>query len=157
MLSLFTFYLLVPLFYALAINELDRSITEVEDIIGLRTNLDFNKRSSQVIEGEIERLRNLLNYAQDIKLIQGKTSEYINQPKHTVVEDDLLEICDVKEVESGNYDELVQSVYNNRLHFDDVDGDYNSDNDSFISAAESIELEVCIFFVDSPCVIVNHG
>lgn len=115
----------------------------MEDIIGLKTNLSFNKLSSQVIEGEIERLRNLLNYAQDIKLVQEKTSDYMTQQKHVSVEDDLLEICDVKELESTNYTELVESVYHhNRLSFDDVD-EYDSDNDSFISAAESVELEVC--------------
>ena len=90
-------------------------------------------------------MRKLLNFAQDFSLVKKKTTEYTNKQIQTYsVNEDLLDICNVSELEATNYNNVMDTVYNNR--FGDDDDDYDSENDSFASAAESVDLEVCFCF-----------
>jgi len=147
LLRLFFFCHLKYVIYFLAIIDLDKSLTEVESILDVKNEFNFNKsnnRNSQIIEEEIERLRKLLNYAQDFSLVKKRATEYTNKQIQTYsVDEDLLEICNASELEATNYDNVMDTVYNNRFGDDD---DYDSENDSFASAAESVDLEVCFSF-----------
>uniref|UniRef100_A0A7M5WY72 Mitoguardin n=2 Tax=Clytia hemisphaerica TaxID=252671 RepID=A0A7M5WY72_9CNID len=125
-----------------AIIEFDKSLIEVESLLNFKNEYNrTNHRSNEVIEEGIERLRKLLNYSQDLSLIQTQTTEYLDKQIQTqTLDDELLQICDAQALEGTNYNDVLDTVYNNR--FGEVDSDYDSDNDSFASAAESVDLEV---------------
>ena len=121
--------------------ELDNSLLEVESIFNIKNEYNRSGSRNEFIEEEIVRLRKLLNYSKDFGLVQNKTVEYLNKQMQTQpIDNDILEICDAAELEGADYEEVMQTVYNNRFGEDDYD--YDSENDSFASAAESVDLEV---------------
>lgn len=127
-----------------AIIDLDNSVTEVESILNLKNEFTrTNTSSSEIIEKEIERLRKLLTFVQDFSLVERRTVDYLSKQTTPCIEDDLHEICNVKELEaeSGDYNEVIKTIYSNRFG-DDEDDEYDSENDSFASAAESVDLEI---------------
>lgn len=127
-----------------AINDFSKSVSEIEEVLGINneTNVKSN-RSSLVIENELNRLRQMLDFAQDIQLVNEKTSVYIHGQHKAITED--LNIEDAPEVTCEGYDEIVNLIRDQKNFSDDWDDD--SDNDSFLSAAESIEIQVCPFFL----------
>lgn len=122
--------------------ELDSSLLEVESIFNMKNEYNRSGSRNEFMEEEIERLRKLLNYSKDYGLVQNKTVEYLNKQIQTQsFDEDILEICDSAEIEGADYEEVMQTVYNDRFGEGDSD-DYDSENDSFASAAESVDLEV---------------
>lgn len=121
-----------------AINDFSKSVSEIEEVLGINneTNVKSN-RSSLVIENELNRLRQMLDFAQDIQLVNEKTSVYIHGQHKAITED--LNIEDAPEVTCEGYDEIVNLIRDQKNFSDDWDDD--SDNDSFLSAAESIEIQ----------------
>jgi len=125
-----------------AMVELDSSLLEVESIFNMKNEYNRSGSRNEFMEEEIERLCKLLNYSKDYGLVQNKTVEYLNKQIQTQsFDEDILEICDPAEIEGADYEEVMQTVYNNRFGEDDSD-DYDSENDSFASAAESVDLEI---------------
>lgn len=121
--------------------ELDNSLLEVESIFNIKNEYHRSGSRNEFMEEEIERLRKLLNYSKDYSLVQNKTVEYLNKQIQTQsFDEDILKICNPAEIEGADYEEVMHTVYNNR--FGEDDSDYDSENDSFASAAESVDLEV---------------
>jgi len=125
-----------------AIYELDSSLLEIEQIFELdteRTNI-YNKHQSinhipLIIQDELKRIRNIIDYAQDIKLVSQKSTEYVNRQKQLAIENDIEGITS-EELNNENYNDLVEYIRNQKNFSED---EYDSDNDSFISATESVD------------------
>ena len=132
----------------LAITELDTSIHEIEEILKLRHHRDNRPLNGDVnsnIQQEISRLRRLVDYAQDSKSVIEKTQEFISKQKQ-VIDEDIAEVSAVNELNNENYEELVTFLRNQKAF--NSDDDYNSDEESFISATESVEYQVSIININ---------
>ena len=132
----------------LAIKELDTSVHEIEEILKLRHHRDnrsLNGDLNSNIQQEISRLRRLVDYAQDSKSVIEKTQEFISKQKQ-VIDEDIAEVSAVNELNNENYEELVTFLRNQKAF--NSDDDYNSDEESFISATESVEYQVSIININ---------
>lgn len=123
-----------------AIIDLDSSLLEVETMLNIKNEYHRSASGNEFIEDGIERLRKLLTYSKDYSLVQNTTAEYINKQIQTQpIDSELLEICNPEELEGASYDDVIQTVCSNQFGESD---DYDSENDSFASAAESVDLEI---------------
>lgn len=121
-----------------AINELSSTVTEVEEILGLKsaenaaediTNLSSNNVGNHMIVDEIKKIKKLIDFAQDIDNVVDRTTEYVMN--HQQLIEDVVPIT-----ETEIYPENVEMLFNLN------DDDYDSDNDSFISAVDSIDFDL---------------
>jgi len=120
-----------------AIHELSNTVNEVEEILGFKStdqNIDDKASSSnlgnKIIEGEIKKIKKLINFAQDIDNVVDRTTEYVLN--HQQVIEDVMPIN-----EPEIYPENMEMLY--ELNDDD---DYDSDLDSFMSAADSVDFDL---------------
>lgn len=89
-------------------------------------------RTSRMIEGEVEKLRKLLDFAHDISMVTDRTSDYVL--RHQEVLEDI--------VPPPEFETDYEAIPEDFMDLVNLDDDYDSDADSFISATESLDYDM---------------
>ena len=113
-------------------------MNDLEEVLGIPKN----NNHKIFIEDEISRLRNLIDLAQNPPQIIKMVDDHSNNKKE--VYEELVEDALSAELNIESYNELVEEIQKIKALEND---NYDSDNDSFISASESIDLQVGFFNV----------
>ncbi|XP_047135588.1 mitoguardin isoform X1 [Hydra vulgaris] len=116
-----------------AVKNLNKSMNELEEVLGLPNN----NNCKYCIDNEIIRLRNLIDLGQNPQQVITMAENHLANNKNEVYEELIQDVLST-DLNTESYNCLVDEI----RKIKDIENDYDSDNDSFISASESVDLQI---------------
>ncbi|XP_065647729.1 mitoguardin isoform X7 [Hydra vulgaris] len=116
-----------------AVKNLNKSMSELEEVLGLPNN----NNCKYCIDNEIIRLRNLIDLGQNPQQVISMAENHLANNKNEVYEELIQDVLST-DLNMESYNCLVDEIQKIK----DIENDYDSDNDSFISASESVDLQI---------------